>query len=79
MWKLARSFLLPFRQDTFGIEWRKLLLDPILELKIQSDFLVAVLVSQNRNRLARVMITVVKEKNDFSANFLLETPGRREF
>ena len=30
------------------------------------------LISQNRSRLARVMIAVVKEKDDFSANFLLE-------
>ena len=33
------------------------------------------LISQNGSRLARVMITVVKEKDDFSANFLLETSG----
>ena len=37
----------------------------------------AVLVSQNGNRFARVMITIVKEKDDFSANFFLETPGRQ--
>jgi hypothetical protein len=52
-------------------------LDPILELKVQGYFLVAVLVSQNRNRLARVVIAVVEEKDDFSPNFLLETPSRR--
>ena len=37
----------------------------------------AVLVSQNGNRLARVMITIVKEKDDVSANLFLETPGRQ--
>jgi hypothetical protein len=52
-------------------------LDPIFELKVQGDLLVAVLVSQNGNGLARVVITVVKEKDDFSPDFLLETPGRR--
>src|SRR5213078_3196260 len=61
-WKLARSFVVPFRKDAFGIEWGKLLLDPILELKIQSYFLVAVLVSQNGSCLARVMVAVVTEK-----------------
>jgi hypothetical protein len=50
-------------------------LDPILELKVQGYFLVAVSVSQNGRRLARVMVTVMKEKNDFSANLLLKTPG----
>ena len=44
-WKLARSVLLPFRRNAFGIEGRKLLLDPVLELKIQSYFPVAVVVS----------------------------------
>ncbi len=73
IWKLARSFLLPFRQNTFGVERRKLLLDPILELKIQSYIPFAVLVSQNRDRFARIMIAVVKEKDDFSSDFLLQT------
>src|SRR4030095_12486258 len=75
--KLARSFLLPFRKDALGIQGRKLLLNPIFELKVQGDFLVAALVSQNGNRLARIMVAVVKEKDDFSPDFLLETPGRR--
>jgi pyrimidine operon attenuation protein/uracil phosphoribosyltransferase len=52
-------------------------LDPIFELKVQGYFLVAVSVSQNGDRLARVMITVMKEKNDFSADLLLKTPDRR--
>jgi hypothetical protein len=54
-------------------------LDPIFELKVQGYFLVAVSVSQNGNRLPRVMITVVKEKNDFSSDLLLKTPGRENF
>jgi hypothetical protein len=76
---LARSFLLPFWNNTFGVQRRELLLDPILELKVQGYFLVAVSVSQNGNRLPRVMITVVKEKNDFSSDLLLKTPGRENF
>jgi len=76
---LARSFLLPFWNDTFDIERRKLLLDAILELKIQGHFLIAMLVSQNGNRLARVMITVVKEEDDVSADFVLETSSRQNF
>jgi len=52
-------------------------LDPILELKVYRRFLAALLVLHNGNRLSRVMITIVKEKDDFSANFFLETPGRQ--
>jgi hypothetical protein len=74
---LARGFLLPFWKNTFGVQGGELLLDPILELKVQGYFLVAVSVSQNGRRLARVMVTVMKEKNDFSANLLLKTPGRQ--
>jgi hypothetical protein len=74
---LARSFLVPFRNDALGVQRRKLLLDPILELKIQSYFPVAVLLSQNRSRLARVMIAVVREKDDFSANLFLDAARRQ--
>ncbi len=78
-WKLARSVLVPFRRNAFGIEGRKLLLDPVLELKIQSYFPVAVVVLQNGSRLARVMIAVVTEKDDFSADLLLEPASRHNF
>jgi hypothetical protein len=54
-------------------------LDPILELKIQSYFPVAVLVSQNGICLARVMIAVVTEKDDFSADLLLQSASRHNF
>jgi hypothetical protein len=53
-------------------------LDPVLELKVQGDFLVAVLLSQNGNRFARIVIAVVKEKDDFSPDFLLESSGRSD-
>jgi hypothetical protein len=76
---LARSFLVPFRKNAFGIERRKLLLDPILELKIQSYFPVAVVVSQNGSCLARVMIAVVTEKDDFAADLLLQAASRHNF
>jgi hypothetical protein len=54
-------------------------LDPILKLKIQSYFLVAVLISQNGARLAWVMIAVVTEKDDFSADLLLQSARRHNF
>jgi hypothetical protein len=76
---LARSFLVPFRKDAFGIERGKLLLDPILELKIQSYFPVAVVVLQNGSCLPRVMIAVVTEKDDFSADLLLQPASRHNF
>jgi hypothetical protein len=48
-------------------------LDPILELKIQSCFPVAVLLSQDRDRLARIVIAVMKEKDDFAADLFLKS------
>src|SRR5262245_19079572 len=77
--KLARSFLVPFRKNTLRIQRGKLLLDPILELKIQSCFLIFVLISQNGTCLTWVMIAVVTEKNDFAADLLLQTAGGRNF
>src|SRR5215471_3347132 len=78
-WKLACSILVPFRENAFRIKRRELLLDPILELKIQSYFPIAAVVTQNRSRLARVMIAVVTEKDDFSADLLLQAASRRNF
>ena len=52
-------------------------LDPVFELKIYGYFVLGVLISQNSSRLTRVMITVVKEKDDFSADLFLE-PARRQ-
>jgi hypothetical protein len=54
-------------------------LDPILELKIQSYFPVAVVVLQNGSCLARVMVAVVTEKDDFSADLLLQPASRHNF
>ena len=77
--KLARSFLVPPRQNTFGVERRELLLDPIRELEIYCDIPLVLFVSQNSDRFARIMIAVVKEKDDFAANLLLETSSRHDF
>src|SRR5262245_10442548 len=77
--KLARSFLVPLGKNTLRIQRGKLLLDPILKLKIQSDFLIVVVISQNGTCLAWVMIAVVTEKNDFAAEFLLQAAGRCNF
>jgi hypothetical protein len=54
-------------------------LDPVLELKIQSYFPVAVVVSQNGSCLARVMIAVVKEKDDLATDLLLQAASRHNF
>jgi len=77
--KLPRSFLVPFRKDAFRIERGKLLLDPIFELKIQGYFPVATVVSQNGSCLARVMIAVVTEEDDFSADLLLQPASSHNF
>jgi len=78
-WKLARSFLVPLRKDAFRIERRKLFLNPILEVKSQGHVPIALLVAQNGTCLARVMIAVVKEKDDFSADLLLQAASRHNF
>src|SRR5207245_6821379 len=53
----------------------KLFLNSILELKVYRHVTVAVFISHDCNRLARVMIAVVEKKDDFSADLFLETPG----
>src|SRR6266481_4392498 len=39
--------------------------------------MIAVLVLQNGNRLARVVVAIVKEKDDFSTDLVLEPPRRQ--
>src|SRR5262249_958666 len=68
-----------FWKSALGVERGKLLVDPIREQKVQSYFPVAVVVSQNGTCLARIMIAVVKEKDDFSADLLLQAPSGRNF
>jgi hypothetical protein len=70
---------MPFGNDAFRVERRKLFLNSVFELKIQCCFPVAVLVAQNGTRLARVMIAVVTKKDDFSADLLLQAASRRNF
>ena len=42
-------------------------------------FMTGMSFSQDRYRLARIMIAVVKEEDDFSADLLLQAPSRRNF
>jgi len=67
---------MPVRKDAFGVEGRKLLLDPIFELKVQRYFVATAPVPHDGNRFARVVIAVMKEKDDFSPDLFLETPRR---
>jgi hypothetical protein len=70
---------MPFGNDAFGVKGRKLFLNSVFELKIQRCFPVAVLVAQNGTRLARVMIAVVTEEDDFSTDLLLQSASCRNF
>ena len=54
-------------------------MDPILELKIQSHFPIAVAIAQNSTRLARVMIAVMTKKDHFPADLLLQAASRHNF
>jgi hypothetical protein len=73
---LARDLRLPVWKDAFGVQGRKLFLDAILELKVQRYLAAAALISHNCNCFARVVIAVMKEKDDFSPDLFLETPRR---
>ena len=70
---------MPLRKNAFRVERGKLLLDSIFELKIQDCFPVALEISQNGTCFAWVMIAVVTEKDDFSADLLLQTARRHNF
>jgi hypothetical protein len=66
---------MPARKNALCIERRELLLNRVQESEINAMFTTRMSFSQDRYRLARIMITVVKEKHDFAANFLLKLSG----
>src|SRR5207253_8847567 len=75
VWQLPCHFRMPARKNALGIERRELLLNRVQESKIDAMFTTRMSFSQDRYRLARIMIAVVKEKYDFATNFLLKLSG----
>jgi hypothetical protein len=69
---------LPLGQDSLRIQWRKLLLNLIRELEIQGIFAPGVPLVQNCNRLAAIVIAVMKEEHDLAANFSLQPARGRD-
>ena len=76
--QLARQLRLPFRQDALGIQRRKLLLNLVRELEIESILTSGVPFAQDRVRLAAIMIAVVKKENDLAANLFLQPARGRD-
>jgi hypothetical protein len=56
-----------------------LLLNLIRELEIQRIFPAGVPFAQHRNRLAAIVIAVMKEEDDLAANLLLQPARGRDF
>ena len=77
--ELAGKPHLPFRQDSLRMQWRKLFLDLIRELEIQGIFTSRVSFAQHCDRLAAIMIAVVKKEDDLAANLLLQPARGRDF
>ena len=66
---------MPVRKNTLGIERREFLLNRVQEPEIDAMFMTGMSFSQDRYRLARIMIAVVKEKHHFATDFLLKLSG----
>src|ERR1019366_738597 len=61
------------------MERRELPLDFIFHGKVQLRRLVGLAMAQNGSRFAWIVIAVVIEKNNLSANFTPQPPGRQDF
>ena len=77
--QLSRGFRLPFRQDSFRVKWRELLLDLVRELEIQRIFASGMAFTKDGNGLARIVIAVVKKEDDLAADFLLQPSRAGDF
>jgi hypothetical protein len=77
--QLAQRFLDPFRRNALCIKRGELSLSLIFEGEIELRGLVSGPMPQYCARFARVVVTVMVEKYNLSANTFLQPPGRIDF
>ena len=77
--ELLGQFRLRFRQDSFCKERRELLLNLVREGEIEAPRLSGMRFAQDGHRLARVVVAIVIEENDLSADLLLQPARGLEF
>ena len=75
-WKLARGLHLPFGQDALGEERRKMALPLVRVFEVKRVFATRAAVPQDGRGLPRIVIAVVQEEHDFTAEFLLPSSCR---
>ena len=77
--ELLGQFRLRFRQDSLGKERRELLLNLVREGEIEAPRLSGMQLAQDGHRLARVVVAIMIEENDLSADLLLQPARGLEF
>ena len=77
--QLERGFVLPAGGNLLEVLRRKFPLDPVFEGEVELGRLIGFAMAQDGLRLARVVVAVVAEINDFAADFRLQPPGRLDF
>ena len=75
IWQLPCGFILPAVGNFFEIKRRKFALDTISEGKVKLRRFIGFTVAQNGSGFAWIMIAVVKEENNLTADFTLQ-PAR---
>ena len=73
--QLARGFILPAGGNFFEIERRKFALNIIFKGEVKLRRLIGLAMAQDGSRFARIVIAVVEEENNLTADFTLQ-PAR---
>ena len=77
--QLQRGLFLPAGGNFFEMQRREFALDFVFESKIEVRRLVGFAMAQNGFRFARIVVAVVKEENNFAADFFLQPPRGLDF
>ena len=77
--ELARGVLAPAGRDHLQVERRELALNLVLESEIHRERLSGLAMAQRCLRFSRIVIAVVEEEHDLTADLLLQPPRGDEF
>jgi hypothetical protein len=79
IWQLKNCFFVPAIGNVFEVLRRKFSLNSVLKREIQHRRFAGFTVPKDGLGFARVVVAVVAEENNFSADLRLEFPGGLDF
>jgi len=79
IWQLEQRLLLPARGNVFEVKRGEFPLEPVFEGEVELRRLAGLAMAEEGLGFARIMIAVVVEKNNFTADLRLQPAGGLDF